>query len=183
MSLVRVEDLTEPPVIGETYLVPCVWGTPNKRNDPDLYKWYPIIGPRHSDAEYIKFEPLHFHFDHQFMADADRDSLGGIFGPEEPLVYVLANYDQDTGIVHWPLVCLRHIKKYPSLSFSKALNEAYEDKTVTCGKCPHRGLPLGCLPREPGTNIVTCPGHGLRWDLTTGKLVHPSKRSDHAQTP
>ena len=31
------------------------------------------------------------------------------------------------------------------------------------------------LPREEGTDIVTCPGHGLRWDLKTGQLVLPAR--------
>lgn len=34
------------------------------------------------------------------------------------------------------------------------------------GECPHQGAPLG-MGQLSGT-IVTCPGHGLRYDVTTG---------------
>lgn len=34
------------------------------------------------------------------------------------------------------------------------------------GDCPHQGAPLG-MGQLSGT-IVTCPGHGLRYDVTTG---------------
>lgn len=171
----RVEELTEPPVIGETYLVPCIWGSPSRSDKRPEYRWLPITGPRHSDSEYIKFEPLHFHYDHQFLATDQRDDLPAIFGPDSPLAYVACHYDQTVGIVHWPLVCLRHVEPYPRLSFAKALENAYAGKKVSCGKCPHRGLPLGCLPRRPGTQIVNCPGHGLSWNLNTGKLVRAAK--------
>lgn len=175
MTLQRVEDLTEPPVIGETYMVPCIWGTSYKSYNPSRFKWLPILGPRHSDAEYIKFEPLHYHFDHQFLTDADRDRLTCLF-EYRPLLFVVVHFDASVGIVHWPLICQRHVDRYPEVSFSKELRAAYSDKRVTCGKCPHRGLPLGSLPREPGTDIVTCPGHGLRWDLKTGCMVKGKNR-------
>lgn len=57
------------------------------------------------------------------------------------------------------------------------LREEYSAAKVLCGKCPHRGLPIASMPREPGTDIVTCPGHGLRWDLSTGKLM-PARLND-----
>lgn len=34
------------------------------------------------------------------------------------------------------------------------------------GDCPHQGAPLG-MGQLSGT-VVTCPGHGLRYDVTTG---------------
>lgn len=34
------------------------------------------------------------------------------------------------------------------------------------GDCPHQGAPLG-MGQLSGT-IVTCPGHGLRYDVITG---------------
>jgi nitrite reductase/ring-hydroxylating ferredoxin subunit len=35
------------------------------------------------------------------------------------------------------------------------------------GECPHQSAALG-MGRLSGT-IVTCPGHGLRYDVTTGR--------------
>lgn len=170
VSVLRVEDLTSPPVIGETYLVPCIWGSALTHPRPSSFEWIPITGPRHSDSDYIGFNPMHFHFDHQFLSERFRKELVHWMNPE-PLTYVAEHYDKAVGIVHWPLVCVRHVKSYPRLSFSSALEHGYRNKAVTCGKCPHRGLPLSSLPREPGTDIVTCPGHGLRWDLNTGDMV------------
>ena len=36
--------------------------------------------------------------------------------------------------------------------------------------CPHRGGPLG--EGAVGGNIVTCPWHGWRYDITTGACVN-----------
>lgn len=163
----RVDEMTEPPIVGQTYLVPCVYGTTDKRDDPERYCWLPIIGPPHSDKEYIGFEPVHFHYDHRFLSPRER----GSFYLSHPLFYVMSNWDRTIGIKHQELRCLREVHGYPHASFHDDLSDAYAAKRVTCGKCPHRGLPLGSLPRIPGTNIVTCPGHGLQWDLETGSLV------------
>ena len=37
------------------------------------------------------------------------------------------------------------------------------------GHCGHQGGPLG--EGEMEGNVVTCPWHGAKWDVTTGKLV------------
>jgi hypothetical protein len=169
----NIEDLTTEPIVGETYMVPCVYGTSSKTGVARC--WMPITGPMHSDAEYIGFEPLHFHYDHRFTPDDEWRELlhhGGIFGtPGDPELNVISNRDESRGIARRKMVCLRNVRPYPEVSFHEELNAAYADKRVTCGKCPHRGLPLLSLPREPGTDIVTCVGHGLKWDLKTGALV------------
>lgn len=170
----NIEDLTEPPVIGQHYEVPCVYGSSSRTGVGGL-QWLPITGPMHSDADYIGFEPLHFHYDHRFTPEPKWQELlrhGGIFGTSgDPEFNVITNRDASRGIVRRQMVCLRNIRPYPKASFHEELSAAYADKRVTCGKCPHRGLPLLSLPREPGTDIVTCVGHGLKFDLKTGCLV------------
>ena len=37
------------------------------------------------------------------------------------------------------------------------------------GLCNHQGGPLA--EGELEANVITCPWHGARWDVTTGKLV------------
>lgn len=37
------------------------------------------------------------------------------------------------------------------------------------GACNHQGGPLA--DGELDGNVITCPWHGARWDVTTGKLV------------
>ena len=50
------------------------------------------------------------------------------------------------------------------------LEEAYRDHRLKEGLvCPHRGGDLSGSPVIGGT--VTCPLHGLRWDLETGRLA------------
>lgn len=35
------------------------------------------------------------------------------------------------------------------------------------GECPHQGAPLGM--GQLSGSVVTCPGHGLRYDVVTGR--------------
>ncbi|MGD0728609.1 MAG: Rieske 2Fe-2S domain-containing protein, partial [Candidatus Micrarchaeaceae archaeon] len=37
------------------------------------------------------------------------------------------------------------------------------------GLCHHQGGPLA--EGELDSNVITCPWHGAKWDVTTGKLV------------
>ena len=39
------------------------------------------------------------------------------------------------------------------------------------GTCTHRGGPLG--EGELAGNVVTCPWHGARFDVTTGEVLGP----------
>lgn len=47
--------------------------------------------------------------------------------------------------------------------------------------CCHRGGPLG--DGELEGNVVTCPWHGWRYDVTTGKCVAPSPQAGVASYP
>lgn len=144
------------------------------------------MGPKHDDMEHVGFPWKHWHYDFRFLSDGQMLGLHG-----SPFSHVLGPVRFN--LAHTPipevaaapelkrLKCRRRLAKYPLAAVEKLwgpkLRAAYTDKRVTCGKCPHRGLPLESLPREPGTDIVTCPGHGLRWDLKTGALVLPALRS------
>mgnify|MGYP001054784183 FL=1 len=46
--------------------------------------------------------------------------------------------------------------------------------------CPHQGTNLGGLPLEEGC-YITCPQHGSRYDVTTGKCVKPSNEDGFDQ--
>ena len=60
----------------------------------------------------------------------------------------------------------------PSVEWLRALEEAYKDQTLKPGLiCPHRGAPLeGMVPDSEGS--VTCPLHGLRWNIETGRMAN-----------
>lgn len=174
----NIEDLTTEPIVGKFYMVPCVAKTGSGRR-----AFLPVTGPKHEDSEHIGFPHHHWHYDFRFVSDG---FFGGGFGPNIyghvlikammwPSSGLLDCPEIGSGIEHCRRKCLRVLPSYPFESVEKAwapkLREAYTDKRVTCGKCPHRGLPLSSLPRESGTDIVTCVGHGLRWDLKTGEMV------------
>lgn len=61
----KVDDLTEPPVVGRHYLVPCVEAADNRAGLP-LGHW-PVIGPKHRDAGTVDFPDMHWHFDFRFL--------------------------------------------------------------------------------------------------------------------
>ena len=186
MTIQRIDDLKEPPIVGRYYLVPCVRVSKGR-----LPGWWPVTGPRHDDAEIIGFKPEHRHYDLRFITPAQLDLLCVRGRYDRPSIWdLLAGVatGQPDGEAHarvctklGPVVYRKRLcrREQPIYQVDGALRPRWilplekklEASTVKCGKCPHRGLPLESLPREPGTDIVTCPGHGLRWDLKTGKMV------------
>lgn len=63
--------LDQPPVIGKTYLVPCVrtsWPMSDKAPGSDREaRWIPIIGHPHRDDDAVDYPTLHWHADHRFV--------------------------------------------------------------------------------------------------------------------
>ena len=76
---------------------------------------------------------------------------------------------------YYRLMYRRYYAAYPEypaeqIGWLEKLEEAYGDHRLKPGLiCPHRGADLTGI--EPVDSVVTCPLHGLRWDLTSGKLV------------
>jgi hypothetical protein len=64
MKLPIVTELTEPPVVGQFYLVPCVlyWWSGRRA-------WWPVIGPKHDDVEHLNFAQPHYHLDRRFLPE------------------------------------------------------------------------------------------------------------------
>lgn len=180
---VAVLDLKEPPVVGRMYLVPCV----RVEEHGNLFVpqgWVPVTGPKHEDMEHVGFPWAHWHYDFRFLADRQlrvlsKHTYGHVLGAVRFNLEHTAIPEVGSAPELRRMKCRRELPPYPHREVEQAwgpgLRAACADKVVTCGKCPHRGLPLESLPREPGTNVVTCPGHGLRWDLATGRLVQPGR--------
>ena len=63
-QLLHIETLMAPPVVGQAYLVPTV-----------LYPWFgkedawPVMGPKHTDVEHIRFHDEHYHVDLRFLTE------------------------------------------------------------------------------------------------------------------
>lgn len=172
------------PVVGKVYEVPAI----------QVNRWYgwsgflPIIGGEHEDAEIIGFPADHFHIDWRFASKAVMhhvrfamagDKVYGVVaqrharthhpnysGPLEPIVVGEP--------VTKRMQCKRVLPPYPhgSAPWTHELAAKYADCKIINGKCPHRGVLVSQMIRNG--DILTCPGHGLRWNAVTGDSVQPS---------
>lgn len=165
-------ELTQPPVIGQTYLVPVIMISGENFWDDEIV--IPVLGDYHNDADIIGLSEDHFHVDWRFVDSLtfrreNRLANVSIFKHVWPEKLVL---EED-----WkPLVCRRKMPKFfygQERSLSKFwmpdLERAYKDKKVECGRCPHRGVNLAAMNGDRKGNKI-CPGHGLQWDKN-GNLV------------
>lgn len=179
----RVDEMTEAPVVGQTYLVPV--------HQDRVGRLYPIMGPFHADAELAPWAGAaaalpHAHYDVRFLPLAmisgrkrqRMDRATALFSH----VHLLLNdpVPPEGVLFHRPLVCLRKVPTHPFDvvwreqqvvgGYIPFLEARYATARVKCGRCPHRGFPLAGLPVGPDGG-VTCPGHGLRWHVETGRLL------------
>ena len=150
--------------VGRFYLVPCVYMPPD--GSRSLTGWAPIIGPRHSDEETIKFPDEHYHYDFRFVTAAQMSKILGLREPAiAPAVVLDSKYVKDT---RWRRRMCRHAGPpewpYQRSPWMAALEDAYASHRLKpdCRVCPHRGLPLNGQPvrlRLPSGGMYT---HGTR---------------------
>lgn len=198
--------------VGREYMVPCVTRFPRASDGLDVNtteRVVPIFGPRHEDADIIKFPDEHWHYDLRFLSSEIIDGLMvqvaivhgerlGIGKVRTMSGKFLENLVNSIPVASRPsyamlavvpllnvrepetelrrLPCLREMPSYPSriggtlMHFVRQLENAYvSHRKPDCQTCPHRGMPLRGLPVSRG--VVTCPGHGLRFKVGTGRLV------------
>lgn len=168
-------------VVGRFYQVPCV-----RLRVASVYREgdvLPVIGPEHDDAEIIGVRRRHWHFDWRFMPErifvADVGKALTRITPEADFVGMRRRK------------CLRSMPAFPlsyttaygevrHSPFSAKLEDAYENVTLPpgCRTCPHRGVPLVRRADKHGNTI--CPGHGLMWNIRSGKLVRRTARTAQA---
>ena len=182
--------------VGRYYRIPHVrtrWG------GNSLPEWIPIIGPAHNDIEVIGFEHEHWHVDFRFLS-VKKKRQGTRWDVDGAEVFVLPvstvwplpvrnDPDYDTIRVgdltkrDVPLEAYYRVKKvlckgqYPDLPLEgglpwiRKLEAAYADTRLKKGLvCPHKGADLSTfVPDEK--DFVTCPLHGLQWNVVTGELV------------
>ena len=159
-------------VVGRMYLVPMVRG---------LFQYWrrrwPVLGPKHEDADYIGFEHEHYHFDWRFV---DRDVFDTLYYDklDGHILFAWALTDLRNQIPLGPVIWRRRKCHRPMPDFPRhlpmwllTLEAAYADRVLTDALvCPHRGVALGGLARDT-VGCVVCPLHGLRWNLETRRLV------------
>ena len=166
----KVTELTEPPIVGKFYLVPCVegaWGD-----------YVPIIGEPHTDKElFVDFK--HLHRDVRFLPLLSR-RCGNLTLEETALGKIMTVTDkpfwhrETNGQIIWrKMKCRREMPKFPDttqfVQYNK-LHESYIGKKVKCGRCPHRNMPLESLPQDKDGNVV-CNGHGLKINMIEKRVV------------
>ena len=165
----RFDELSAPPVAGQFYLVWCVRGAWCGRKD----RWWPIFGPKHEDAKWFGFSPLHWHLNRFFVADGDQQIAStrpfhGVTIPEnEPL----------------PEPVLRRIKcwrsqvyPFPTYAAPRALDKMQAHFAGTQCKrgngwiCPHKGFDLATIEPDIG-GTIRCPLHGIRISALSGVVL------------
>jgi len=162
-------DLDHEPVVGEFYMVPTVSGVWNYRPA----RAWPVLLPGHTDAEIVNFPHFHYHLDTRFLPQFLEDSL------YRATTAPLMTYERlNPGGLPEPVLRRRRCQRrqydmswLPKKSgWPQELQKAFRRQTLKPGRvCPHKGI---CLKSQPVVDgVVTCPGHGLRWNVETGKLV------------
>lgn len=149
------------PVVGETYLVPCV---------EQLDDWVPILGDIHTDIE-LGVIKEHYHYDIRFLDDEQAWALGE-YRNRLPLIQGKIHYiDTWDVFLDLPLVMLRDFLEFPHSKDIrwKRFHRKYKGQKVKRNKCPHRGFDLSCVKARNG--VIQCPLHGLRIDEKTQKVL------------
>lgn len=173
--------------IGKVYDVPCVYAD----NWINLYTgWIPVIGPMHEDAEHVNFPYEHWHIDWRFFSKRMFDKVimpAHVLLPKyktpEQYLYAWPVQQKDLNgraIVARPveqrrMTCKRTFPEFPrhAAKWIPELECAYAGSQMKNMRCPHRGIPLDGL--SVMDDVVTCPAHGLRWNVKTGALVRTVK--------
>lgn len=169
--LQKIEDV-KLPAVGRYYQVRCAYG---KR--PHLSKqreWWPVIGSWHEDAD-IGVAAYHFHYDVRFYSEAEfnRGRIPHLAQVHTWGLVDSAMSDQTAPVrtEYFRMKMRRQMPDFPAdPPFLWKLEDLFRDVTLKCRVCPHRGFSLEGLQRA-ADGTVLCNGHGLKWNLETGRLV------------
>lgn len=178
----QVDRMIEQPLVGRRYKVECVYIPDHEFPFSFQYiGWWPVLGPEHEDREILNFPYPHRHYDFRFLNKRQFEFLTRRVSIE-PFARVLQFHGRELKTEYRDVICHRIMPTYPTEMLEsweggwyKPLQEAFKDTCLKdCLVCPHRGFPLASLPDE-GNGVVTCRGHGLRWNTVTRELVTTPK--------
>lgn len=174
-KVTEVENL----IIGTKYLVPCFFPIIGLMRP----RWYPILlsESSHTDPD-LGVTMEHLHFDSRFIADKDlfiRDGQPYITSVVAGLPEHRAWQElEESKIIVWKKrTCYRKEQVFPQPKFKRLVTDKIRDQYLHVQMenmiCPHRGT---CMKGHAVKNIngrqgVTCPAHGLVWDVKTGFLI------------
>jgi hypothetical protein len=174
VKLQRVDRLKEPPVIGQTYLVPTVFGQWHH-----LLRDWPVIGLKHDDIEHLNFDRVHYHLDTRFLRVSEELLYGAPYRP------LHARGDVPLGPVK---LARRKMIRAPlsfdgPAEFTVKFDAAFAGQQCGKGKrgwvCPHKHFPLGSIESIDG--VLKCPLHGLRIDAATGRCLSHGEVPAHTE--
>lgn len=199
--MIRVDVLTEPPVVGVTYLVPCI---------EERGKHLPLLGPIHSDPDHGIDAPFdHGHIDLRYLSEQDVRMAALGIALQDPLVQlvevrlnltavaVLAGLVANTPLDELlaslagnyvttsrgpvelrPFRCARSVlpRGIPDPPWRAQLEAAYAGQTLSpAGLCPHRNAHVLSQPLgDDGLRV--CPMHGLGFDQAGRQCPVRSRR-------
>lgn len=165
-----------PYLIGQSYIIPLVRGR---------WHWitrnWPIFTPLHEDSKFLNFPHQHYHIDHRFVPAPVMRYVMRIWEHKSPNYYksgyspfTISPLMQNLGEIKYRRAqCLR---EWPTFPYAKSklfndLQNNYANAKLKDGHiCPHKGVDLSTFAPD-ADGCVTCPAHGLRWNMSTGKLA------------
>lgn len=135
-------------------------------------EYFPTLGTAHSDPE-IGADYQHVHVDWRFVSKAQlRRSIRRVVTngrTEEYVSVIVIKEAYCAGNERRKMRCKRIAFEFPmSDAVGVPLQKIYANAVAKCDTCPHRGISLVGAPVVSGARV--CPGHGLVWNLETGKM-------------
>lgn len=177
--------------IGKRYLVPCV-KIVYELSDWGWGSYVPVIGPLHDDKHIIGFYERHWHIDFRFLINAQWERIESyLYGYKKIHGGVIRETHTSKTVMLRKMMYKRVMPQFPTeipfngpqgteivpIKWLVKLESAYADHKMKCLTCPHRGVVLDGLPVVNGA--VTCPAHGLTWNVKTGMLRRRTKEVSH----
>lgn len=179
MTLQKITDLREPPIVGKYYLVPTI----NYVWDHMFSEW-PVMGPLHHDKE-IDFPSIHFHVDPRFLRGAQVKKafkkLGSFGVPNYNSMPIVPLYGRDDSFPRKPTYKKRrcfsneyiwHHNTTPKAS--AVVWQKWGDRPQAIHRpdgrmlCPHKKVDLSQFPKDADGSLI-CPLHGMRVWCDGGK--------------
>jgi len=181
---VKIERISEVPysvLPGRKYLVPYIC-PPTAIHGYEAGYPIPVIGELHDDT-LLGFPYLHLHHDRRFIPPRIYNEMRH---PWEALAVtgLIPNESGEREIdplwVNVPIrygefVCYRQMPQPTTKVLGlDRLEKLFKFSKLENRVCPHKGISLsGMFPDNSG--CLTCPGHGLKWNASTGDLIQQIK--------
>lgn len=158
----NIEQLDCEAEIGKTYIVPILYGNIHTNGVPVINLCV---------ADDFGSKEKHWHIDIRFATEDELRITH--FTPIIETIsgnYITIDISDSDYLMREKRICLRDYKDNYSPLNSFYLTEIHPRKMkMNCMKCPHKGYNLYQGPVSENGRKVTCPMHGLKWDMYTGE--------------